>query len=675
MKRWIQAGFLALLALTPTAPGGQETGGAAKSAAEDADPEKILRQAFFLEVAQCDPRAAAALYREVLSRPALPLRFAALAHLRLGICLHLLQEWEEAEKEFRSVVETHSGEEDAIRVALRYLGEAPRDLALFMPPDVLLYAEVVEPAGQVSFLSEVIRGTPLENPVDYSLLARPESSSSSPEASRAPASPQINWLRAFLNRDMLGQLQKIEGMAVGVTYEANQQFSWLLVFLPGTSDLSRIAIKTFLSSTMERAAPETIQGMAVFQLALESIRLYAAMDEDEEVFLLGSSRKVVVNAIGRQAPSGPGAGDPPRCLSDLDDFRRAQAARAGSMLFVYADREKAMTALRDSTAPEKLGAFDEARRLLGLDHLRGVAATVARAGDDLRITLHARVDPERHPIWGIFHTPPLRKRSISFVPEDSLAILTSTVLDGERRWRIFRSSLDPLVNRLPAASGKKQVRQFLEFLDSGLGLDLGRDILGELESITVAVPARIAFPPQLSFFLVLDFRDGDLAAPRVEKLLGAIACRLVNKKPPLEFRDQMARGTIRIRSCEPAPGIRILCAREGNSFIISPLAPMVLQSVEARASGKGAVALVPALASKALILKPREIQSRAGPPEPRSGGEALLSHIPRAIFLTEEAPDGFAFELRIPGITQVLRDTLKDSRIRFSIGQPAAGEK
>ena len=81
---------------------------AAAAGAAD-DPEALLRDAFFTEVAMADPAAAAHLYRSLLGRPELPLRLAALAHLRLGICLWQGQEQAAAERDFRTVVERYPG--------------------------------------------------------------------------------------------------------------------------------------------------------------------------------------------------------------------------------------------------------------------------------------------------------------------------------------------------------------------------------------------------------------------------------------------------------------------------------------------------------------------------------------------------------------------------------------
>jgi hypothetical protein len=647
---------------------------ASPAPAEPRDPEDLLREAFYAEVVRCDPREALALYRAALARPAIPARAAGVAHLRAGICLHLLEDFAAAEAEFRTVTADFPGEADAVLTARRYLGHAPRDPSRFMPPDVAFYTELVEPGRQAGFLSDVIRGTPLENPVDSYLLARPGSTPQSQAAEGAPpeAAPQLEQLRAILNLSVLKELQKIEGIAIGSTSLDAARPGWLLVFLPGSSDLSRVLIKSILPAAMDRAVPETLNGLRIFKLKKDA--LHVAMDEAEEVLLLGASREIVMDAIRRGVPGG--AGPRPPSLSEVEDFRRAQAARSGSMLFVYADRQKLVSAIRAGTPPGERGAFDEVCRLLGLDQLRSLAATVARTGDDLRITIRSRLDPERHPLWPVFRTPPLGQGLMSFVPEGSLFFLASGLTEGSSRWTRLRAALEPVIGGLPASPERLSISDLLRFLDVDLGLDFGSDILDELRGVVFGAPPRVRFPGEASFYVLLEFRDGETAQPRVEKLLAALARRTFGPDASAEFKDDPPRGDVRLRAFEPRPGFRILYARQGSTFILSPLWAVILDCLDARSSGPSFDrAQAPALASKVLVLAPQALRARNGPRPPRDEGDLLLSHLPRAIFFTEESPDALAVELRIPGMTQVLRETLKELPLPHKEAEAEAGKK
>ena len=646
-----------------------------------ARPERLLEEAFLLETARCDPRAAAAAYRALLAEPGLPFRIAALAHLRLGICLHLQEDWPSAEKELRTVVERFPGEADAVRTARRYLGEAPRDPARFMPPGVILYVEMADLSDQAEYLSDLIRGTPLENPVDAYLLARSAPSAEGPpqtSGTQSAASAQVEELRAVLNLNVLKELRKIEGIAIGASSLEKERPAWLLVLLPGTSDLFRVIIKTMLSAAIDLSAPEILGALRIFRLKKDN--LHVAMDEKEEIFLIGSSRDMVTEAILRGmaqetgAPgSGTGAAAAPRALSDVDDFRRAKAARAGSMLFMYSDRENAMAALRSQTPEKDRPSFDEARRLLGLDHLRALASTLARSGDDLRLTLRARVDPERHPIWPLFRTPPLGAACFPFIPAGSPAFIATAIVDGESRWKAFRGALRPLLAGLPDEFPVRVLRNILTFLD-GLEMDFGRDFLGELRSAALGMAPRLSFPAELSYFLILEFRDGDVAAARAEGLSLAISRRVTGREPARSFQDEPSRGGIVLRSFEAVPGFRVLYAREGSTFVFSPLASVALGTVEARRTGASAArSLVPPLASKLLALRPQALRDLGASRPPQEFSEAFVSHLDQVLFFSEEAPDGFAFELRIPDATQAIRETLKEMRRWISGGSPGAG--
>jgi hypothetical protein len=416
---------------------------------------------------------------------------------------------------------------------------------------------------------------------------------------------------------------------------------------------------------MEPAPPETVEGMRIFKLKQDPLHL--AVSDREEVVLLGSSREMVEQAILREARRPPDGLEPGAAgsLAELEDFRRAQAARAGSLLFAYADREKLVEALRAKMRDSDLAAFDEARRLLGLDHLRAVGATLARTGDDLRITLRARVDPERHPLWGIVRTPPLGGAGLRFVPEDALAFSTSGFVDGEERWSRLRAALAPLVAGLPENGGGKDVRSLFQALDGGLSTDSGRELLRQLKGATLVVPAKLQWPPQLSFYLVLEFPDGDRPAVLLEKLLGAFSRRIFRLDAPPKFSDEPGPTPpgIGFRAAEPVAGFQLLYAREGGLFILSPNAQVVRGAASLPpAAGRPTRgrALVPPLASKALVFRPRAIRSLAGPAKYSDPVDALVGHLPHAVFFTEEATDGLAIELRLPGATEAIRETLKD---------------
>ncbi len=649
------------------------------------DPENLLREAHFLEVTLGDAAAAALLYRETLSQPALAPRLATLAHLRLGICLQIQEDWAGAERELRMVVDRFPGESEAVATARRHLGGSPRDPARFMPPEVILYAELVEPARQVSFLSDLIRGTPLENPVDSPFVPQPSSPSGSgsdgepspPQAhSTAPPSAAlpsgggppgdgIEQLRAFLNLTALRELGKIEGIAFGITAAGEGPPGLLFVLLPGPSEISRALVKAALAAAMSGAAPESVEGMRVF--ALKRQTLHAAVDERQDVVLLGDRRDVVVDAIRRSSrparPSTEGAPTLPalRALSEIEDFRRAQSARAGSMIFLYADREKALAALLAQVPEGDRAAFGEVRRLLGLDHLHAVAATVARSGEDLRLTLRAGIDAGRHPLWPTVQTPPLLESGLATVPAESLGFFVTSIGGGERRWKRLVALFEPIVRGLPEKAGGKELRGIFDFLTVGIGMDFGREFLEEMRSLVVHAPDPPGFPHHLSFCLEAEFKDGDAAAAKVESILAALARGLFGAEAPVRFQDEEPRAGMKLRFIEPVPGLRILYARAGGTIIVSPLAEVVRRAAETRtARGTPARATIPAFASKALYLRPQAIRRFSGEGKGRGFFDVLAAHLPHVIFFSEETPEGIALELRVPGATQAIQATLRE---------------
>ncbi|MGQ9591427.1 MAG: tetratricopeptide repeat protein, partial [Planctomycetota bacterium] len=357
--------------------------------------EDRLEEAFFREVALADAEGAIAAYRAILADPSSPPRALALAHLRLGICLARRGEDEEARRHLYDAIEKHPLDEEAAATARELLGrEARPDPARFFPPDVLVYVELVDPSAHTGRIASLVEGTPLQNPVDtyVSYLARRGADSAGAEPSRAPAdSPPA---AAFFNEGFLTEIAKIGGLAAAVPGGRRSEREFVGVFFPGRSDILRGLVQMFLALSRAEGVGRVAEN-ALLRARPEGEG--APEDPDEwihvslgpKAVVFGTPRRLVEEAVLREAGGADSlAGDP--------DFLRARAARAGSLLFSYIRRGRALEAAASGLEAQARPGFEALRSALALDAVDSVSVTAAyeAAADAMKLTARARIGPD-----------------------------------------------------------------------------------------------------------------------------------------------------------------------------------------------------------------------------------------------------------------------------------------
>ena len=633
-------------------------------------PEAMLEEAFYLEVAIADPEGAIAGYRRVLSLPSSPPRVAAQAHLRLGICYELLGDTQRAREELETVVKEFSREEDSLRLAQRYLGRpAIEDPASFMPPRMLLYLELVDPAEQIRALSDLLRGTPFENPVDYyvSYLARRDadgtSASQAPDAGTRVVSPAA----AFLNEGFLHELQKIEGLAVGLPTDRQGNEDFLAILIPGASDILRGIVQMALSLSNSQGTG-MVNDVPVFRVPEAAGGepdgwLHIALGR--RFVILGRPRKLVVEAVGRSAGAGSSlAGDA--------DFRRAQAARAGSLVFSYVNSAVLLEELRAQTRGENARILAAMESAFGWEHVHALSLTVSHveATDSLRVTFRARLDDDDLGTWKVFRTPPLDRDLLRAVPLDCLAFFATRLDAGATRARAIVEGLSRLADEFPEAPGTKEAFQKVRAF---LGSAAAAEFLEALDGLVIGQGA--ASSGSRPTFLVLRFHEPARGAEVTEKVLAAFyssflqnaaSARFQAEKVPIQGKETT------LRFLEPVPGLRIRYLPVGDLVVVSPSLRMLNEAALAHAAGKNAAGMpLSARANKVLWLKNAAILKAPGKePKIPEGVAKILTLFEHALISTREAKGSFSLDLVVPGITPTARAMLQQFA---QLELPAAG--
>ncbi len=695
-RRAVRGGAIAIAALVMALA---SRGAASAGDGSGTDVELLLEEGFFHETTLNDPAAAIDLYTRVLRTPGVSARDAAAAQLRTGICLHLQGRLEEAEREFRTVLERFASEPEAGRVAARYLRVGSRGHpARFMSPETIVYAEIVDLAGQVGFLSGLLRGSPLENPVDYYLSRAGRERPSTGELA-PPRDDDLARLRAVLNLGFLKELQKMEGFALGFSSFSSDAAEYVGVFLPGTSDVSRGLIKAILTVAIEDVADD-VEGTPVFRLRQDDPPpdgdpqdpFFIAMDSGEEVVFFGPSLDLVRGAIQRYR--SPSALD---TLAEVPDFQRALSARAGSSLFAYLRTPGLMDNLRRVVSGGDLAGLEALAALLDVERLESTTLTFSRSGDAVRLALRARVGDESD-VWRAILSPPLTPDLFRLVPPEPLGFLAVSMPDLPQRARTIAGAVAERVPEVVEAV-PLELRAILgldaEAEERRPGAarlrDVAERVLSRLESLVVVQPRAVAGEQALSFCIGLrittDAGEGARLIADLEQLLGALARAAFRTRASTEFFDdgrprRFLGREVTPRVIEPVPGFRsgyvhlaepLASGRQRHLVVVAPR----LGALDAALAGDGEVDFPEdqelAGRSKILSLRPRDIDAVFGAfsGRPRNPLKTFLSRTPRVVVYTLESTRGLSLELTIPEAAPVLRELLRELPTR----RPATGEE
>jgi tetratricopeptide (TPR) repeat protein len=630
----------------------------------DADsPERLLEEGYYLEAALCDPRSALEVYKRVLDLKPRSRRISALARLHLGICHDLLGERDLAREQLRQTIEQHGAETDIADLARRHLHSlSPGNPARFLPESVLLYAELVNPRQQARTVTNLLKGTRF-NPVDYTvsyLEGLPRAGGDDPAS--APRAP--DWMEkaaAVLNREFLNELEKIDGLAIGVLPGAGPESDHLVVFIPGESDLVLGLIKMVLS--IERPLG-SVRGVPIYGFSSRRERpgegageRYLAFTDD--FVLAGRPRGLVEGAVERYFAGGPS-------LASNPEFRKAQAVRAGSFLFSYLGREW-LDALRGPGAGEGRALFDALRATFGLDRLRPLSMTLSSdpEADSLRFTLEAWLEGGRaEPALEALQTPPLDLDLVRAAPEGSLGFLALRLDRGAERWRALERAGAALAAGLAGEEAAK-LREGMKRLDTLVLESPGRELVDALRGLVIGArhEAEAPFPSPASFYAALELEDPVRGERLLREALPAALHGIFKTAASRHWGAselELGAGRWTLHHLEPLPGTRLAYARHRRLFVISFSRQAIEEGLAAAARPGGRFAAgIPEGAAKLLFLRPAAILESLGErPTLRLQERLFLSHVNRLLLSSREGSERLALELEVPEFTPTFRNLL-----------------
>ena len=230
-----------------------------------------LQQALYAEQIEGDLPAAIALYQKIIDDANAPSVHVAQALYHQGMCYVQLKQNDNAQVILTRLCTDCPDQIDLVEKARSVLDSLNVfDLATLMPPETLAYLELGSTGKQLETVLEMLKGTPLEDP----LLAL---SQNNPNALNSGAGPLVAGL---MNPAMKEDFCKIRGLAVGLVDITPDAPSLVGVLHLGNSSMLRGLLMTGLSMAA-RPGP-VVEGVQTYSMQGGPVDVAC----DDNVFLL-----------------------------------------------------------------------------------------------------------------------------------------------------------------------------------------------------------------------------------------------------------------------------------------------------------------------------------------------------------------------------------------------------
>lgn len=634
--------------------------GSPPDADEIQDSELLLEKAFYLETIRGSPAEALKLYRQIQKGTGVHNQTMARAMIGEAICLDAVGQDNLARKKFREVIDRYPRQERILKVARGFVRSRLWDTpARYMPEDMFFYAEMVQPGEEIIRLSQAVRGTPFENPIDSSraLAADPEAAAALQESTTL----RPGWIAAILNQSLIKELSKIGGVALGIPAGANPETDHIAVLSPGESD----AISGYISSMLTLAGARRVgfvQEMPLYELEEDDGKGSRFLAAGEHALVMGRPRQLVEEAVNRFSSQSTS-------LATNPTFLDAWSRKSDALMFFHLD----------STSPLINPGNRQIANALGLAGIGPIS--IAISTDSKADTLHATMwtkkpEPSVTSPWSRLATDPIDPEFLRTIPPESLGFIAFSAQNLKAKLTEIYSGLKKSQTEAGAtATGRLQAplawlletKPFNSILEQTRSAVIGSYPNAALLKISSSVKEfgklsglQIYRP---FYFTALEFTDPATGEPVLREAIRSYSESLPGASKNLEFLDQRlvaGEESATHHYLKPLLGIRPGYIRIKDQFIVS-LSPETLKAAlrSYHLGDRNRFSLPPPGASKVLYLRPKPIFSALSVLN-KSTAVLALKNIKSAILYTKEGGDELTIEVGISDLIPGLNGFLKD---------------
>jgi len=417
----------------------------------------LLQEGLYAEEVDGDLDAAIRIYEQIIKDGSAQRSDIAQALYRQGMCYMKKQQEQQAKLVFEKLLADYSDQTNVVNKAKPLLQELSNaDPAALMPPDTLVYLEIGSPGKQVDTILNMLKGTPLENPL--ATIGRGQQGGPTPG----------DIVGGFLNPNTMAEFKKIRGMGIGLTgIPQDDTPPAIIVLYPGKSDALRGLI--FGALAFVGKPIETLEGMQMVEFTDGGGAAY-----DDNVVILASPPAYTAGQLTWCVKRYKGVGDEPTLASNNKSFAKiSKKDRQQNALTVWANVDQVYTALtrlfpEGQIPPNILHAND----IADFENIDDLVAFLSLEEDG--IALEANVDfKDGHNslAYNMFRTPKLDSAAFEAVPSEAVVLL-SVALGG---------------------ADSPQSQALAQQIRNATGLEIGGDIFLNIEQVTLfAMPSDVA---------------------------------------------------------------------------------------------------------------------------------------------------------------------------------------
>ena len=456
--------------------------------AQTKTPGELLQDGIFAEEIEGDLDKALGLYDQVIQAEPKSPPYAAQAMYRKGMCYLKQQQEGLARTTLQSLVNQYQEQTTVIAKAEILLADLMIvDPASIMPADTLVYWESGSPGRQIQYLLDMLQGTPLENPL--ALMQR-------------GMGPQAGMIGALFNPDMMTEIQKIRGMAVGISgIPQDGPPPMVVVMYPGKSD----ALRALIRMGLQAAAGGNPSG-SIGEFTTLSIEDAVDVAFNDEVFIIAHPKKQLEWAVKQYTGKSQ-----EKSLADNQRFftQVSKKDRQENALTLWADVDhifgKVTEMIGDEWMPEELVAAQTFLDPANLDELMG---TLALQSDGVKLNVKLNLKDEAKCLaYNLIHTPAITQQGFQAVPSDTVALVSLCLSDAD----------------------SQQGQMLSQKFNQVTGLDIGRELFANIEQINLFLLPKGSTPvetwpgtPEIALRLGVSItsRNPDKTGALLSELLG-----------------------------------------------------------------------------------------------------------------------------------------------------------
>jgi tetratricopeptide (TPR) repeat protein len=426
-----------------------------------------LQEGLYAEQVEGNLDAAIKIYQKVIDDKNAPAEQVAQALYHQGMCYMKKKSDQEAKAVFARILTEHSDQTDLVakvKPLLEELGNA--DPAALMPPETLMYVEIGSPGKQVQTILNMLKGTPLENPL--AVIGNANQGQAAQSGQPNPA----NIIGALLNPSMMAEFEKVRGAGIGITGIAQEgQPPALIVLYPGKSDALRGLLQMVLGVAGQPA--ESIEGMRTVALPSGSGAAY----DDTVVIIAGGPD--AAERLKWSVRQYKGLSNEPTLASSNKSFAKIdKKTREQNAVTLWVNLDEAYQALCKVVPQDKMPQqMWMANGFVDFNNIDDLIASLSL--HETGIAVEANVNFKNgHTCmaYNLIRTPHLNRALLKAVPPEAVALVAVALGEAET----------------------PQEQAASQQIKSITGLDIGREIFANIQQVTLfAVPTQKTATEQL----------------------------------------------------------------------------------------------------------------------------------------------------------------------------------